>query len=696
MDSQSTGIRQIAAFVERIRAERDYWSRQTWDPPPEPPPAPMPERYRLEFRPGHPPYQPAISVEEARKAITDKIWSYAYEKRPNRVLLIRAQPGIGKTHLAVEIAQQFAENGTRILYAMPTHAHFETLANFPHFRESLWYHWLALHAESPATGNTMCLYPEEMTVWTQKGYNAMALCDRLCPMYKPNCEYRRQQYRTEPIVAGVHNHIALGMQISNYWLAFIDELPLKAFISPRHIPSSGLDLPGSVGPLRELTQELAQLTSTGETYKGKVLLDLIGPLLEDVYAQFEDLYDGKLAIPWISRPEDVKQVPYWYLEDLLTLLVQEWQAWEKGAEQWLERVIISPRGMDLLQRAQPWERLPARVVILDATGNEQIYRQIFGKNIETFAPNVKRKGRIYQIVNRLNGIGTMIEKVPGDAKKKRLSKNGLEALQLCKWISAQKDYKRPGAVTFMDAVPEFEEFFGAGRVLYFHNQRGSNDLLDCDAGFVVGAPQPKDTDLMKAVKILYPMRTRPFTLVERDGAYKQLKPARGEELRPYVYFDERGQAWRMISGFWNDRDLNTMADVFREQEIVQAIHRFRPISRDVPIYVLTSIPTSEILDGIYEDPREILDIPGGISNWEAWMKLVVWLRDRHDQGLPVTYDDIAEATGLPETTVRRWKWLDAILEAFPDLWQVDQIAPKGGRPKRAIMPCCDDLSRGLL
>jgi hypothetical protein len=208
--------------------------------------------------------------------------------------------------------------------------------------------------------------------------------------------------------------------------------------------------------------------------------------------------------------------------------------------------------------------------------------------------------------------------------------------------------------------------------------------VDCDAGFIVGAPQPKDIRLMEAVKVLYPKRSKPFNLVDHEGFHR---PARSEELRSYQYFDERGQAWRMIGGFWNDPDLNALADILREQELVQAIHRFRPISREVPIFVLTSIPTEEQLDAIYEDPGELLDVPEGIGDWQAWHKLIAWLNGQHERGLPVTYQDIADATGKPEATVRRWKWLDVILREFPDLWQTDRIAPSGrGQPKRILTP----------
>jgi hypothetical protein len=675
----------LIAFVERIRSERDYWRAQHFEPAPDPPEAPLPDRYKLQFSAGYPAYQPIVSLEEARKQISNKIWEYIMEKRPKRMLLIKAQPGVGKTYLAVKAAQQMAKSGQRVLYAMPTHAHWETMGEFDNFDGSYWYHWLALSTESPETHNTMCLFPTEMTTWTRKGYPAMKLCDSLCAIYKPNCEFRRQALRPERIIAGVHNHVSLGVSISDFDVAIVDELPLGAFLRPRHIPANAIRLNG-VGPIADMSERLAALCAAGETIQGWELLDQLGELMDDVYAQFENFQDALPTIPWVARAEDVAKAPYWYLPDLLSLLVQEKAAYDNGATEWLERVVITKHGLDLLQRSAPWDGLPSHVILLDATGNPSVYKQLLDREVEVYAPNVRRAGSVYQVVKRLHGIGTVLEVLPGEqdkkAKHQRLSKQGLEALEFCKAIIQQHGYKTPGCVTFKGAVPEFEAVFGAGRVLHFGAQRGANDLIECDAGFVVGAPQPQDGDIMRSVKILYPYRSKPFCLVEHNGMH----PARSEELRTYQYFDERGQAQRMVGGFWNDKDLNAIADVSREQELVQAIHRFRPITREVPVYLLTSVPTDEPLTGIFEDFGEALSIPEEVGNWQAWRRLVAWLEEAYKLGQPVTYADVAEAAGIPEYAARRLKLLDVVLSEFPDRWQSDKIIPATGRGRRSLTP----------
>lgn len=680
----------LIAFVERIRNERTYWSNQKWTTPEEPPDNLRPEHYKLQWRQGFAAYQPAIPLEEARTMIKQRMTDYLQEKRTKDILLVRAQPGVGKTHTAVEVVQQMAKEGKRILYAMPTHAHFDTLAGLNHWDSSLWYHWMALTAVNPETNNTMCLYPRAMERWCQKGYPAMKLCDGLCQMFKADCAYRRQRLRPEPIIAGVHNHVVMGMEISDFDAVIIDELPLSAFLQPRHIPRDGLLLSGA-GPVVNLSQNLSMLVSelVGGLRKGRVqgkaLLDEIGPTLDDVYAQFDDYQSALPTIPWVTKPEDVEKAAWWFLPDLLILLVREKSAWEAGMKHWLERVTITKNGLDLLMRADPWQELPRKVIILDATGSTQLYQQLFNKDVELCAPVVQRKGKVFQVTGRLNGIHTFI------GKEVEGTKQAKEALIFCQEVIHKNNYQQPGAVTFKAAVREFEEIFGIGRVLHFYGQRGSNDLIDVDALFVVGTPQPPNDDLMQMVAALWPQRVKPFSIEEYEGQIWTI--VRSSELRQFQYFDERGQAERLVGGFWNDPELNILADVLREQELLQAVHRARPITREVPVWLISAIPTSEPIDKLFEDYSEALGVPEEIPNWQAWLKLIAWLSEAQHRGDSVTYRDIAQVTGIQEAYIRKRKWLDVILRVLPDIWTASEIQPTDGRAPRGITPISGGTGR---
>jgi len=696
-----TGFSDILDFAEKLSAELKRWRSVTsWEPVSDPPAEPpRPEHWRLEWidpDPNAPPIPETVSLSDARLLIADKMRAYAHEKRPGRLLLVTAQPGVGKTHAAVSLAQELAGEGLRVFYAMPTHDHYHTLSQLDHFNPDLWYHWLSFHATSPVTGNPMCMREHAFKAWTTKGYPAKELCRMLCPMHIENCEFRQQRKVITPTIAGTHDHVSLGLSVSNFDVAIVDELPMRAFHRPRRVPRTGIQADG-IGPVKELGMFLANFPlGPGKVLAGKDLLDFIGPYLVDVYAQFEDYQSAIPEIPWLKDEGDVKKAPYWYLPDLLFLLAPEYAAWEAGQTEWLERVIITTNDLILLTRAFPWGDLPVRTIALDATGNSAAYQQLFGhkgnefvgRRVEQVAPNVERVGHVYQIAYRLNGISTMTTdtgfKDENNNKVRVLAEDGQEALDICKAIIEEKGYTNPGAVTFKGAVREYEKVFGAGNVLHFFGQRGSNDLVGVDALFVVGCPQPSDVAIMDLVKILYSERVRPFHLY--DG---MPVPVRSEVKRRYNLFNAEGQQRaRHVSGFWNDGDLETIAAVYREDELVQAIHRGRPISRPCDVWLLTSIPTNEPLTAIYDKPGDVFNSP--MPDWKAWRKIEALVPAWYEQGREIDAE-MLEAEGMVKAeTAWRYELVSAIVDRFPALYTTGKAIPRGktgtGRPPKAAIP----------
>jgi len=673
----------IAALADELRKEREYWQGYAWERDlPEPPEPPRPDHYRLQWvdaEAGE--QQPAIALTEARKQIANAMGEYVLEDKPGRMMLVRAQPGVGKTHAAVEIAQMAAKMGMRVLYAMPTHAHFDTLAAMQHFDGRMWYHWLSYSATNPDTGEPMCKFSETFTAWTKKGYPGIKLCDSLCAMYKAQCPYRQQAHVVRKIIAGTHNHLSLGLAIDDFDLVIIDELPMGAFLKKREIPRDGIQVKDA-GPVGLLGKFLKSVPlGDKESLRGRDLMERTADWLEDAAEQVAEYKE--LEIPWISKPENVDGVGYHYLPDLLRLSVGEVAAYRAGQAAWLERIILDSRHLTLYQRAEPWAKLPGHVIALDATGNAEAYSYLLRRKVEVVKPNVERVGRVYQVVSRLNGIGLMIAKIKDSNGKWRqsLGLHGRDMLELCIAIKELKKYKRVGIVTFLGGVAEFAEVFGEENVLHFYGQRGSNNLVGVDALFVVGCPQPADSALMDTVKMLKDRRMRPFTLNEADGTFL---PARCEMPRRYQIFRDGQQAERMVSGFWRDSDLEVVADVYRKEELEQAIHRARPINYDCDVWLLTSTPTAETLTEIYDQPEEIFGNPP--VGWKAWIKIKKAIPSWQVAGTRIDYAEVSQVTGLSESYMRRVKILAEILKAWPEEFEVAALqTTKQGRPKTEIV-----------
>ena len=161
----------------------------------------------------------------------------------------------------------------------------------------------------------------------------------------------------------------------------VDELPVAAFLDKRRIPIDKLTVDVTVGLLFDLVEKMK---SIGKRYEGtrnytngKALLDEIGPILDDVFAQVE-IDDSVLPVPpdiWL--PEQVFEIGYFWLPHFLTIAEQEWQAWRHGWQHWPPRISLSGTSLRMLWRKNPWAKLPSKLIALDATSVPGMYERIF-------------------------------------------------------------------------------------------------------------------------------------------------------------------------------------------------------------------------------------------------------------------------------------------------------------------------------
>jgi hypothetical protein len=663
-------VNPLVAFVtslqERVKGELERVAAYRFADVPEPE-EPDRQRHRLKWLPATPRQATAapLPIADARASMLLRMQSYAAARRVPGILLVRAQPGLGKTYAAIKTAQ---EHDGRTLYLMPTHAHFEQLQNFPIFNDELWYHWLATHAPVPGVpDDTMCREARHTTRLMGKGWPLSLACKGLCPLWSATCDYRAQSGREERVIAGVHEHITTGLDVRGVNLVIVDEEPLRAFLKPRTIPKADIATGQYAGPITELYDKLRALCETGETWQGKRLLAEIGDILRDVYALVDDFDKLLPAMPLIGDRGDIEKLPAWFLDDLLVLLAGEWEAWRRGEGDWLERVTVHAGSLYLYRRADIWKRLPKRLIIIDATANPEMYRQMFPeRELIVYEPPVQQRGKIYQVTGSYNGISQLRDR-----------ETAVKQVELCKEIADAAGYDNPGVVTFKAAVPYFAAIFGPDNVAHFGGQRGSNQLANCDAGFVVGSFSPPDTAVMDIVKMLKQDRLQRFAAKVLDSG--AIIPLRSEKLVEYDHINEDGLSpWRMVSGLWTDYDLHAAMHSRREAEMIQAVHRFRPLTRDVPIWLLSSIPTGLPLAGVYDDPQLG---PEGID-WRAWMKTTRWMAGQD----VVTYDSLADALEMDKKYLQNKKWLEKIAEYYSPEWEVSELRRAGqrGRPTKAI------------
>jgi hypothetical protein len=139
----------------------------------------------------------------------------------------------------------------------------------------------------------------------------------------------------------------------------------------------------------------------------------------------------------------------------------------------------------------------------------------------------------------------------------------------------------------------------------------------------------------------------------------------------------------IASGLWNDPDLQTILHQIREQEIVQSIHRVRPVLSTKPIWLLTSLPVDNLPPTRLTSMLEAINVvDNGVSPFMFLDALDIATTKLDEVGYCTSADfelllDIAKSTAS--------RLIDALIAYNPALFPELTIRAVGrGRPKRAL------------
>lgn len=598
--------------------------------------------------------RPTVSLDEGRRMIADAITTYLADPLPSSMLLIAAPAGIGKTTVGVETAERAASGSDRVMYIGPRKEFFDDLQVLAK-QPSWWYAWQSRHGGDGDTGyGATCRWASQISTWMQRGYAAKPFCSnpRICgwQYWHQSCRYHAQERITQPIIFAQYEHIALGHPLlAQMRLIIGDELPIRAFLHPWHIPTTaivpeGMAEGGAAAILKRL-HTLATVPKT--TWASDELLAALGGA-QAVLAAAADYRDDIAAVePALRGPDDAQDVPYYHLPATLALLRREAERADAGLPS-ISRVRVDPSGLTLLLRRVP-RALPPHVIWLDATANAPLYATLFGRPVTVVRPQVALQGTVRQVWSGLNNKQAMVG-APAKTEHVRA--------QIARILG--RGYTRPAYISYKDLVrsllPAAAESTSAAEVAHFGGSRGTNRLQECDCLIVVGAPQPPTPQLLDMAAMLYHERDEPFntTWSTRD-----------------MPFANQPWAWP-IGGFWDDQDLQTLVEQTRESELVQAIHRARPLIRDVDIWLLTNVPLPDLPIDLVS-LHDLFDAPAGIDPYR-WPEVVATAQARMDAAGMVTTADLVDAKLCQKPAAK--KYLEALAQAHG--WQI-VTAPASGR-----------------
>ena len=610
----------------------------------------------------------ALSLTAAREAIDAGLEAYFADPAPAHMLLVQAAAGVGKTFRAIHLAEKLASQGRRVLYAGPRHAFFQDILALTE-RPEQWYEWLPRQAGGEHAVET-CLWARECNAWIQKGYPGMAFCSGVCGWTYVNagCAYHAQKNRPEPVIFGQHAHIlAHPLQ---FHAVIGDESPLGAFMHEWVLDVDDI-VPLGMDPLQDLTHILHALvslavstTASKTALTGPALLTALGGAARVLaaLAEFQFEVGAQALAPEIHRAEDAQWAKPFHLPALVRLLRAEATAAEAGQVPYLERVILAKGKMLLLLRRAVSEQLPQHVVWLDATGEPRIYEALFRRPVQVLAAQPRLKGRVIQVWNRTNGKGQLVVKGAAQAGAVRQ----LEA----QITGITAPYQDPAVITYQGLVTDGK--IAGVKALHFYAARGTNALQNVDCLVVAGTPMPAVDVLAKVARMVFAERMQAFntTWTSRLEAYN------------YTDADGQGRAYP-VGGYWSDPDLAAVLWSMREAELIQAVHRARPISRAVDVYLLSNVPLPafHLRPGDLRSIQEVLGAPPGVDAFQWGTIKAIAAAIAIEQGY-VTADDLLLYFKLGSRTTAL-HYLD-LLEA--EGWTRAVLPGRSGRPPRALKP----------
>lgn len=604
-----------------------------------------------------------MSIDDARCRIATSMRSYLAEPSPGRVLLIPAPPGTGKTWAGVDFAwYAYQQTGKRTFYAGPRHDFYADIVAVsvqqqqPH---NAWYEWLPRQRNDQEPDKHTCNHHEAINLWMHKGYNGMDFCSQVCGWDYVNkgCPYHRQKKRQEPLIFGQHAHIVLGHPLTEQFGCVIgDENPMNAFVDEWRIPAKHVawsDLPQDE-PLTHVLYRMQSLCGNDARLHGADLIKMLGvdTVLEACQA-FSIPAGSELLSPHLHVDEDAERAPYNYLPTFVPMLLNEAMA-VKAEVDFLHRIWLSESGLSILTRRYVNEQMPEHIIWFDATGRRGLYEALFQRDVEVVDVRPQMTGKIYQVVDRANGKGSLIDK--NDKETHRVNQLVSQVDAIC------KNYSNPAVITFEALKSKFSQ-----ESMHFYGSRGSNQMQDCDVLVVVGTPQPPLYQIEKAAKSIWNRRMRPF-----DTNWYTRE-------RTYMHVDDDGNGWCYPVSSYADEELNEILWQYREAEIIQASHRARILFRDVPVYLLTNIPIDELPPTKLLTIRELMDAPIGVDVFK-WRDVVEFVENLEKEQGFVTVSDLVDGLGISKPTAL--KYMDALLDS--NCWEQAIVKSTGGRPPKAI------------
>ena len=549
----------------------------------------------LEMEASAPPAEPAMALEQAR-AVIEKTLLQALEGElgnPKELgILLSPLPGTGKSTILSQVLNRYHKKLSPRRYSayfVPRH----DLADSSE-RKS-WAFVSGRTHPDPETGQTPCAYPERQKEISRLRIPGQLGCDH-CPQ-KTACKEAQQPNDLQlPFYWGqfqqpgkVRVYPAQHFLTPTLWktpvAVVLDDCDLKSLMLETFSLSQSFlgyalhwanqhlsHAYAKAKPLLHLLYEILRTAPAGEAFHwdGASLMASLEKTAQEHQLDLEQvLLDAKMAqepdpFEQNSLLDGPKAVPVRFLEPLLEILQHEWSMYkeEKPYNRRLRLERSAPgqeAGFKLtLRRELPVTALEQSLLIVsDASLTLEEAQRLYPERrwIE-IKPNLKlpSASKIIQFTDY--NYGKIHLATPQERWK---------ALQKIGELVARHKGQKIGLISHQSFTTAVRQRFPQIQVGHYYGQRGSNEFADCDVLICFGTPNPNPQELERQAEALYWDQSviNPQTILE-----------------PRAFEQPGGQTLQTRVRAYHDPRLHEMHRAKREEELLQAVFRARPLSLD--------------------------------------------------------------------------------------------------------------------
>lgn len=579
-------------------------------------------------------------------------------RAPGRRLLVKAAAGIGKTATTARLIAELSKT-LGVLYFLGDKRQnaIDVADKIP---GALTVRGRSAPDLLSTEGKKQCWRPEAAEAVARAGLEVgQTLCRNAkgtCPLFGL-CGYQRDQAAQRSgeatVFAASNAYLTLPGPMKRPDVVVVDESPIAAMIGrlefglDRLLPTSmanwqaGGDLPAAIAFREAMARILAALTDGAGILAGlrargfRVKADFeptlrflrgveaadfgtgdLSPTMDDaeVIDRLERLAGSEVGLvrrmvaalqEEIELPRDEAHGVAFHPDKRVTV--------GKGAEARKERQ--ARVSVHYRKRLDIADDLP--VLVLDASGDIEIYRRLFGDRMEVKTVSAERRARFVQIMDTamptssLLGVGPDSDGAVLTPAMKRAARLREEMAACANGLAVRHGGNfmlGTGEKVEAALLPLLKDNVLTG---HFQNLRGSNAYEGCTAGMILGRNQPPTYTPEDMARALWSDDPEPLALLAQD---EDASRRYGQETRHIVMRD--GSRIPVLVDVHPDPRVQRVLEMHRERETEQAIDRLRLIHNGEPktIYIVCNVPLDLTVDRVITLRAFIREATGRLDN----------------------------------------------------------------------------------